>query len=316
MLRGPRRGGRSGVERKSSSTRVPELSVLICAFDMERELPRTVLSASLPYQKGVDPGAVEVIVVDNGSARAVDESLTHAFEGTLPGGVRVVSPPDRQPSPVFGLNWAVREVARAEIVLIAIDGARIFTDRMYERALAAHSMVEDAFVFTHSWHLGPKRQMESVREGYDQAVEDELIATSGWPGDPDALFDCSVLAGSSHRGFFEPAGESTAFAVRRSTWEQFGGFDERFTSPGGGLANMELFGRLVTRDDARNVCLLSEGTFHQVHGGIATSARSGPAQFAAEFESIFGHPHAMPDFESLYLGPLRQRQQRFLVVQS
>jgi hypothetical protein len=283
------------------------LSVVICAYDMARELPRTLLSAALPYQQGVTVDDYEVIVVDNGSPTPLAQTVT----APLPAGVRIVSMPEPNPSPVFAMNWAANEVATGTHLLLAIDGARILTDGMIERHLAAHAAVPDAFVYTHSFHLGPKRQMESVHEGYDQTAEDALLASSGWPDDRDALFDISVLAGSSLRGFFAPAGESTAFSVPRTLWEDVGGYDERFTSPGAGLANMELFGRYVTRPAARNVCLLSEGTFHQVHGGIATSGASGPAQFAAEYEAIFGHPHEVPDYERLYLGPMRPRARRF-----
>jgi glycosyltransferase involved in cell wall biosynthesis len=293
---------------RSSSGDAPLLSVIVCVYDMAREAPRTIVSAAAPYQQGVTEGDYEVLVVDNGSPRPLAESI----EDELPAGVRLVEMPEPQPSPVFAMNWAAREVARGDVLLFAIDGARIFTDRLYERTLAAQAAVPDALVYTHSWHLGPKRQMESVHEGYNQEVEDALIAGSGWPEDRSALFDVSVFAGSSHRGFFAPAGESTAFSVPRTLWEAVGGYDERFTSPGGGLANMELFGRYVTRPDARTVCLLSEGTFHQVHGGIATSGASGPAQFAAEYEAIFGHTHSVPDYDPLYLGPLRPEQQRFL----
>lgn len=284
-----------------------KLSVILCVYDMAREAPRTISSAAAPFQQGVGVEEYEVIVVDNGSP----VPLTETLQGPLPADVQVVAMPNPRPSPVFAMNWAANEVATGDVLLLAIDGARIFTDGLYERVLAAHDLVSEAFVYTQSWHLGHKRQMESVREGYDQDAEDALLAQSGWPDDREALFDISVFAGSSHRGFFAPSGESTAFSVTRKLWQQVGGYDERFTSPGAGLANMELFGRYVTRPQARNVCLLSEGTFHQVHGGIATSGASGPAQFAAEYEAIFGHTHEVPDYERIYVGPLRPRAQRF-----
>ncbi|WP_210235973.1 glycosyltransferase, partial [Mesorhizobium sp. M1C.F.Ca.ET.144.01.1.1] len=50
-----------------SRKRRPILSVIICIHDMNREAPRTILSACCPYQKDVSPEDYEVIVVDNGS---------------------------------------------------------------------------------------------------------------------------------------------------------------------------------------------------------------------------------------------------------
>ena len=43
------------------------LSVVVVAHDMARELPRTLRTLSVPYQRGIDSTAFEVIVVDNGS---------------------------------------------------------------------------------------------------------------------------------------------------------------------------------------------------------------------------------------------------------
>jgi len=286
----------------------PRMSVIIVTYDMPREAPRTIHSAALPYQQGIAAGEVEVIVVDNGSTRPLPDSVRRD-----PGpGVTVVDMPNPQPSPVFALNWAAREKAKGDILLFAIDGARIFTNRLLATSLEAHALIEDAFVFTLAWHLGPKVQMISAQEGYNQEIEDRLIGSCGWPAAPDALFDISVFAGSSAGGFFRPIMESNAFSIRRSAFERMGGFDERFTSPGAGLANLEMFQRCVTRSNARNVCLLSEGTFHQFHSGIATSGRTPPSKFADEYEAIFGRPYVRPNYDTFYFGSPRPAAKRFV----
>ena len=287
--------------------RRPKLSVIICVYDMSREAPRTILSAGEPYQKDVLEGEYEVIVVDNGSRRKLPPDVT----ANLPAGVSLVDMPDPQPSPAFAMNWAARELARGDILLFAVDGARIFTDRLYSTTLAAHELVDEAFVYTLSWHLGPNVQMVSTQQGYDQSVEDELLARSGWPGRPDALFDISVLAGSSRPGFFRPILESNAFSIPRSLFDRLGGYDERYTSPGGGLCNLEMFGRYVGRPRARNVCLLSEGTFHQVHGGSATSGAA-PEERHAEHRRIFGRGFEMAAYGTLYFGRVRPSAAKFL----
>src|SRR4051812_34577202 len=45
----------------------PDLSVVVVAYCMARELPRTLQSLGAEYQTGIDDGQVEVLVVDNGS---------------------------------------------------------------------------------------------------------------------------------------------------------------------------------------------------------------------------------------------------------
>jgi glycosyltransferase involved in cell wall biosynthesis len=285
----------------------PKLSVVICTYNMAREAPRTVRSALPPYQKGVEPGDIEVIVIDNGSTLPLPPMLQDRADG-----VQFIRMPEPRPSPVFAMNFAAG-LCRGDHLLFAIDGARIFSERLYAETLRAHAIIEDAFVYTLGWHLGRKVQMESVQEGYDQAAEDALLDKSGWPDDPDALFDISVLGGSSGGGYFSPIAESNAFSMSRQLFHTLGGYDERFMSPGGGLANLELFSRYVTRPSARNLCLLSEGTFHQVHGGIATSGKSDWGAFNREFEAIYSRPFAMPNYEALLVGRPRRKARRFFV---
>jgi hypothetical protein len=284
------------------------LSVIICIHNMPREAPRTILSAGWPYQKDVTSADYEVIVVDNGSERRLSPNDLRA----VPAGVRIVDMPNPRPSPVFALNWAARNLATGDILLFAIDGARIFSDRLYAATLAAHALVGDAFVYTLGWHIGPKVQMQSVAEGYDEAEEDRLIAQCGWPHRSAGLYEISVFAGSSQAGFFGRITESNAFSVPRSLFERVGGFDERFTSPGGGLANLEIFRRYVCRDGARNVCLLSEGSFHQTHGGVATSGKIKFDAFNAEHRGIFGRDYWFPVYNALYYGQIRPEAVQFL----
>ena len=114
--------------------------------------------------------------------------------------------------------------------------------------------------------------MESVQQGYNQEQEDRLLEQARWTEDGYRLFDISVFAGSSAGGWFKPIGESNAIFMRKALWDELGGFDERFQSPGGGYVNLDTLSRAVALPGVTVVTLLGEGTFHQVHGGVATNA--------------------------------------------
>ncbi|AZO25098.1 glycosyltransferase family 2 protein [Mesorhizobium sp. M1E.F.Ca.ET.045.02.1.1] len=283
------------------------LSVIICIHDMAREAPRTILSACCPYQKNVSPEDYEVIVVDNGSAHPFTLRDSEEFSPKP----RIIRVPNPQPSPVFALNWAATHVARGTHILFAIDGARIFSDQLIANMLRAHSMCTDAFVYTLGCHLGSSVQMISTTQGYNEEVEDKLIADSGWPSTPSAIYNISVFAGSSCNGFWKPILESNAFSVSRRLLDAIGGYHTGFISPGGGLANLEIFARYVQRPGAKNVCLLSDMTFHQVHGGVATSGKAQFPTLDEEYRSIFKRGYLQPFFDAIYLGPIRSEAVKF-----
>lgn len=74
-----------------------ELSVVVVAYDMARELPRTLATLSRPYQRGTVE--YEVIVVDNGSPEPVDDALL----ADVPGG-RLIRLDPAPPSPARAAN--------------------------------------------------------------------------------------------------------------------------------------------------------------------------------------------------------------------
>src|SRR4029079_2073734 len=103
------------------------------------------------------------------------------------------------------------------------DGARMASPGLLARALAASRLHKLPIIGTIGFHLGPDVQMESVKHGYNQAVEDELLARSGWELDGYRLFSISSLAGSSAGGWFDLPEESNAFFLRREHWRTIGG---------------------------------------------------------------------------------------------
>ena len=290
---------------------MPKLSIIICAYRMQREAPRTLLSLLPPAQKGVEGVDYEIIVVDNGSPRALE--LGDARR-RAPRPVRLVRIPGEAASrsPVTAINAAVREQATGDLLMICIDGARMASSHLVRRTVEVLARHPGAFTFVGSRHLGHKPQMQSVREGYDQAAEDDLLGATPWQEDLDLLFPISVWAGAHKDGNPLLQNESNAFAMSRESWQAAGGYDEGFTRPGGGLCNLELFSRHVRKPNALNVLLLGEATFHQVHGGAATSHGGYFDESLAEHVRVTGRDYSWPTYP--FLADLGERYGRMEAV--
>ena len=292
--------------------RMPKLSVMVVAYEMQREMPRTLRAFLPPLQRAVEDVDYEIIVVDNGSPKALD--LGDVLHGS-PRPVRLVriEPEDAHVSPAGAVNNTVRDQATGDCLMICMDGARIPSSHLVRRTVDVLARHPGAFAFAGSRHLGPKPQMQSVREGYDQAAEDALLDSVPWEQDPDRLYAVSVWAGAHHdRSNPLLQNESNAFAMSRKTWSTVGGYDEGFARPGGGLCNLELFSRHVLRPGALNVLLLGEATFHQVHDGAATSHDGYFNDSLAEYVRVTGKDYSLPAYS--FLADLGERYGRLQTV--
>lgn len=275
----------------------PALSVVVVTYDMARELPRTLRSLDPAHQQGVVADDYEVIVVDNGSARPVDPQLVAGFGGHL----RVLRIDPAPPSPARAANEGIG-AATGDLVGLIVDGARLVSPGLLAHVRLGAGLAPRPVVTAPAWHLGSVPHMRAAEVGYDQAAEDELLAGSGWEDDGYRLFSIATFAGSGWRGLFGPMGESSSLFLPRRQWDELGGLDERFDLPGGGLVNHDLYRRACGAPDTRLVQLLGEGTFHQYHGGAATSRRFGWDEMHAGYEAIRGQPFRPPTDEPLYVG--------------
>jgi glycosyltransferase involved in cell wall biosynthesis/predicted O-methyltransferase YrrM len=281
-------------------SRPPKLSVIVVGYNMARELPRTIRSLSPAMQRGIDPRDYEVILIDNGSTQPADEA---ELSRILPSLVihRLAS---ATVSPVPAINFGLT-LARGDLVGVWIDGARMASPGLLTSALTASRLHARPVIGTLAFHLGPTVQMESVKQGYDQTVEDMLLAESGWEDDGYRLFAISSFAGSSAGGWFELPSESNALFLRAEHWRALGGFDARFATPGGGFANLDIWSRVCADPDGELIMLLGEATFHQVHGGVATNSLAPlHALFHDEYVRIRGQPYQRPSRRPLYFGNL------------
>lgn len=276
----------------------PSLSIVVVTFEMRREAPRTVRSLSPAYQRGVSEADYEIIVVDNGST----DPLTDAELRTLAPNTRLHVMHDPGPSPAAAVNAGVA-MAQSDLVGVILDGARMVTPGVVAHALLGLRLHARALVTTLAWHLGPDHQSRSILQGYDQRAEDMLLESIGWPDDGYRLFEIAALAGSNPAGWFLPLAESCCLFLRRSLYEDLGGYDERFDLPGGGAVNLDTFVRACELPGTELVVLLGEGSFHQVHGGVASNATAGvPQEFWEQYERLRGRPFTVPEKKRTYLG--------------
>jgi glycosyltransferase involved in cell wall biosynthesis len=290
----------------------PKLSLIIIVYDMGREAPRTLRSLALPYQTGISVDDYEVIVMDNGSPRPLGEDVVKACGPQF----RYHYVRDAAKSPAQAINQGV-SVARGKYVGIFIDGARIASPGLLALALAGFRRYRDPVVATLGWHLGPELQQKSVLKGYDQAAEDLLLDGISWPADGYRLFEISVLAASSYKGYLGAPSESNALFLRRKTFKQMGGYDPAFDIPGGGLLNLDFFIRALERSQSPYVMLKGEGTFHQIHGGASTGKAEVKDRFqewAQQYQQIRGRPWKHPEREAIFLGEVPEAARRTLPV--
>jgi glycosyltransferase involved in cell wall biosynthesis len=283
-----------------------KLSVILIAYNMAREIPRTLLGLSRSYQHGAQDLDYEVILVDNGSPLPLDPaSWAHV---DVP--VRLIYLEDASASPARAINTALGE-AVGEIVCFMIDGAHILTPGVFRMALASYGAFENPVVATRYFWLGPDSQNDSITLGYSKSVEDQLLQDINWPEDGYRLYEIGtpLRAGAENINWLNRMFESNCLFMRRSLFNECGGADERFVSPGGGLINSDIFKRAADVSGVTPVQLIGEGSFHQLHGGTTTNVsveerKARVQKFRQEYAEIRGHDKLMTEKTFHYMGHL------------
>lgn len=290
----------------------PLLSIVVIFHNMRREARRTLLSLSTAHQRGVKASDYEVIAIDNGSSQPLDpEEVTATGPNFRYHYLQTASV-----SPVEALNLGAG-MARGRYVALIVDGARMATPGLLLSTLKGLRLSDAPFLCSLSWHLGPDVQNRSMVEGYNQEVEDALLAGIAWPEDGYRLFEVSALAQSSMPGFLGgfPT-ECSWVTLPRQLFDKLGGYDPGFQSPGGGLVNHDFVTRAAALPGTDFIVLLGEGVFHQFHGGVATNVTPSdhPApSFHEEYERLRGVRYRPPKIENvIYCGAMPDIARRFL----
>jgi hypothetical protein len=278
--------------------RSPLLSVVVVAYNMAREIPRTIRTLSPLMQRGVQANDYEIILVDNCSSIPLNYELFSGWGANI----RFHRMSAAGVSPASAVNTGI-DLARGELVGVMIDGARMASPGLLASAVTAQRLHKRPIISTLAFHLGPTVQSLSVHQGYNQAVEDRLLESVDWESDGYRLFEISVFDASSAGGWFRPLSESNALFMPRPMWQELAGFDERFVTPGGGHVNLDTYRRACDLPESRLIVLVGEGTFHQFHHGIATNAlKSHAPEFDDEYLRIRHQPFTPPGNEAWLFG--------------
>ncbi|CAA0097075.1 Uncharacterised protein [Halioglobus japonicus] len=283
-----------------------KLSVILIAYNMAREIPRTLQGLARNYQHEAESLDYEVLLVDNGSPVPLDPvSWAH-----LDVPVRLIRLENASHSPARAINVGL-EAAVGEIVCLMIDGAHILTPGVFRMALASYAAFESPVVATRYFWLGPDTQNDSITQGYSKSVEDQLLKDINWPQDGYRLYEIGtpLRAGAENINWLNRMFESNCLFMKRSLFKDQGGADERFSSPGGGLINSDIFKRAADVSGVTPVQLIGEGSFHQLHGGTTTNVSAEErnarvAQFRQEYAEIRGHDKIMTEKTFHFMGHL------------
>ena len=283
-----------------------KLSVIVVAYNMVREIPRTLASLTENYQLDAQGLEYEVLVIDNGSSNPVGEELVRSM-GPQFSYHYIDSAPS---SPAYALNYGAKN-SSGDILCFMIDGAHLLTPGVFKYALASFRAYGDPVVLTRYFYLGPAEQNDSILQGYNKEEEDRLLEMIAWPQDGYRLYEVGVpLQGEAPKiTWFNKMIETNCLFLSRSVFEKMDGADERFDIPGGGFLNMDLYKQALGVPGTTPVQLIGEGSFHQLHGGTTTNVTPEERDAKVEsyndqYEEVRGERFEVSSKDVFYLGYL------------
>ncbi len=248
----------------------PRLSIIVIAYEMAAQLERTLETLRPGRQRGASAGDYEVLVVENRSG----DCLSPAARAALAPNARYFLRDEASRSPVPAINFAFGE-ARATRVGLIIDGARMLSPGVVRTSLDAFRISEDALVAVPGYHLGDRQQHLHEDAAAARAAEDALLASVDWRRDGYELFRIATFSGANARGYLQPMMECNCVLASARNFARIGHADPDFMLPGGGGVNLHIYRSLGMLPGTRLFVLPGEGSFHQSHGGVTTTAHAG-----------------------------------------
>ena len=278
-----------------------EFSIIVVAYDMGRELPRTLHSLSRRYQQDLGELDYEVIVVDNGSPNPVSADSVSQYGPEFK--LLRINAASASPGPAINAGAGL---ARGKYLGLVIDGARVMSPGVLHWAQQAFQLQAEAVVAVLGFHLGPEHQRLSSQRGYNREVEDALLEQISWPEDGYRLFEIASLAGSCRFGWHGPIAESNCIFISRAQFDAACGYEEKFNSAGGGLVNLDFYQRVCAAAGYRVFHLAGEGCFHQIHGGVTTGGAEAAARkfndLQEEYQAVRGKKFEHHSYQPVLLG--------------
>lgn len=298
----------------------PKLSVVVIAYDMVREIPKTLQSLAPTYQVGIEEREYEVLLIDNGSPERLDADRILASMPNI--SLSVID--DAPASPALAINRAISS-ARGEIICLMIDGAHILTPKVLHYGLAPFSFHPNPIVSTLPFFLGPGEQPDTVQNGYTPDEEDRLLERIKWPEDGYRLFEIGVpyryhfKNGPPKLYWFVKRFESNCLFFKKQSFLNAGGCDLRFDIAGGGCLLPDLCRELGELSDAGLFQILGEASFHQVHGGVSTSKDRKQQeelwqQYTEQYKKIRGRDYQICQKPLEFIGHMNHKLARLLML--
>jgi len=289
-------------------SKLPKLSVIVVVYNMQRAAPRSIQSLLTPYQQGIGEDNYELLVIENGSSEPLQEQDIIA----LGKNVRYFYLKDAPSSPAEAINFGASQ-ARHEVLCVMVDGAHMVTPGILANSLQLFNTINNPIVLNQAFFLGPGPQTETIFEGYDETVEDDLLDGISWLDNGYRLYEVACPYKIEYQGkptklfWFVRLFESNCLFMRKSSFERAGGCDSRFNLPGGGILIPALYRALAELDDSEVVQILGEASFHQLHGGVSTNVRTESQlaqwqRYVDQYQQVTGRSYAVTQKPIKYYG--------------
>ena len=207
-------------------------------------------SLSRSYQRGVEDLDYEVIVVDNGSDP--EQRLTPELVASFGSEFRLVEMGDER-RPVADGGAQPRHRVGSGQRLGTDDRRRPRADARRARRTGCWPCAPTSLPSSppNSGTWAPVSRAMRSRRATTRTPRTGSSTGSQWPTDGYRLFEIGHFIGE--RDWFDGIVESNCLFVPRKLLEQVGCFDDAFSMPGGGYANLELFERLAHMPGVRAV---------------------------------------------------------------